>query len=206
MHPASTPLLLASASPRRHSLLAAAGFRFEVRVSNVEEIADAGMDPVEMVRQNARLKAKAVAEVHPGHVVLGADTLVVYENCVFGKPATMEEAEWMLARLNGASHFVYSGISILESPAGREELFVERSQVFFNDLGPSQRSAYLARIAPLDKAGAYAAQDDDGELIDRIEGSRTNVIGLPMEAVCAALARFGIKPNREKDSLREASS
>lgn len=196
MPAADAPLLLASASPRRHALLQAAGFRFEVRVSHVEEITDSGLNPAELVRQNARLKAAAVAESYPGHVVLGADTVVVFEDAIFGKPTTLEEAERMLSRLNGGAHLVYSGVCILEIGSGREELFAERSQVFFKTLGQAERSAYLERIQPLDKAGAYAAQDDEGELIARIEGSRTNVIGLPMEAVSAALARFGIQPTR----------
>jgi septum formation protein len=113
--------------------------------------------------------------------VLGVDTVVVFEDEVFGKPAGLAEAETMLERLNGRSHEVYSGVWLVHLRGGRERGFIEITRVSFRRKSAAQLREYLARIGPLDKAGAYAAQDDQGEMIGSIEGSFTNVVGLPME-------------------------
>ncbi len=183
--PGLPPLILASASPRRRRLLEEHGYAFTVRPADVEEIAPAHLSPGEIVLWNARIKARAVARAHPDALVLGVDTLVAFEGEVFGKPADLPAAHAMLARLNGRTHEVYSGVWL--SHAGRERGFIEITRVQFHRLTEEALGTYLARIGPLDKAGAYAAQDDRGELIARVEGSFTNVIGLPMEALAAAL-------------------
>ena len=188
-------LILASASPRRRDLLSQFGFVFEIRTADVLELQDASMDPAGLVAFNARLKTCAVADLHPNCVVLGADTVVALESKILGKPASMAEAVLMLEALNGREHAVYSGVCLSYRRTGQESVFVERTSVRFLHLSAAQRLAYLERIHPLDKAGAYAAQDDNGELIAGFEGSFSNVIGLPMETLVPKLAALGVRPS-----------
>ncbi len=185
--PKARPLLiLASTSPRRRSLLAEHGYVFEgVAPPGVDEIAPAHLSPGETVLANARAKARSVAKLRPEALVLGVDTEVFFEGRVLGKPADMPGAFEMLSRLNGRTHEVYSGVW-LAGPQG-ERGFVEVTRVHFHRRSDEELRRYLARIGPLDKAGAYAAQDDDGEMIERVEGSYSNVIGLPMETLNAVL-------------------
>ena len=193
-------IILASASPRRRQLLMQHGYEFVVLPAEVEEIAPAHLTPREVVLWNARLKARAVARGQPGDIVLGVDTLVAFGGRIFGKPRDMDEAFAMVRALNGRAHEVYSGVCLLRAGTGEERTFAEMTRVHFHRLTAAQLRAYLARIGPLDKAGAYAAQDDRGELIERVEGSFTNVIGLPMEALAEALRAFarvdGVAPPR----------
>ena len=184
------PLILASASPRRRTLLQEHGYTFSVEPADVAESAPPHLTPGEITLRNARAKAHAVARNHPEALVLGVDTEVVFEGEVFGKPADLDAALAMVKRLNGRAHAVYSGVWLCHRHGRRDEGFVEISRVHFRTLTDAQIRAYHARIGPLDKAGAYAAQDDHGELIERVEGSFTNVIGLPMEALAAALSEF----------------
>ena len=184
-------LVLASASPRRRQLLAEHGYEFTVAPADVEEIAPAHFTPREVVLWNARSKALAIARRHPGEIVLGVDTLVAFGARIFGKPRDMDEAFAMLRELNGRAHEVFSGVCIARTATGEERTFAEVTRVHFRQLSNAQLRAYLARIGPLDKAGAYAAQDDRGELIERVEGSFTNVIGLPMESLAEAMRAFG---------------
>lgn len=194
-------LILASASPRRRDLLAEHGYDFAVAPADVEEIAPAHFTPREIVLWNARLKARTIARQHPHEIVLGVDTLVAFRGRIFGKPRDLDEAFAMVSELNGLPHEVFSGVCLLRAATGEENTFAEITRVHFRHLTPAQIHAYHARIAPLDKAGAYAAQDDRGELIERVEGSFTNVIGLPMEALAEAMRailRDGtIKPHRQ---------
>ena len=180
-------LVLASTSPRRRSLLAEYGYQFEVVApEGVEEIAPPDLSPGETVLANARAKARAV--VRPDATVLGVDTEVFFEGRVLGKPRDMEDAFAMISRLNGRTHEVYSGCWLVD--ASGERGFVEVTRVHFHHRSDEALRAYLARIGPLDKAGAYAAQNDDGEMIARMEGSFTNVIGLPMEALARECAKM----------------
>ena len=184
------PLILASASPRRRELLREHGYTFSVEPADVAESAPPHLTPGEITLRNARAKARAVARNHPEALVLGVDTEVVFAGEVFGKPAELEAALAMVKRLNGQTHEVVSGVWLIHAASGWERGFIEMTRVHFHHHTDVQLRAYHARIGPLDKAGAYAAQDDHGELIARVEGSFTNVIGLPMEALAAALAEF----------------
>ena len=189
MAPLAHPrLLLASASPRRRALLEEYGYAFTVEAANIAEVSPPHLTPGETVWYNARAKARAVARNHPQELVLGVDTEVVFENEIFGKPADFMAAEAMLRRLNGRVHEVYSGVCLLRLADGVERNFIEITRVQFHRLDARQRRAYLERINPLDKAGAYAAQEDRGHLIASVEGSFTNVIGLPMERLAQELA------------------
>ena len=185
-------LVLASASPRRRALLRAHGFKVEVLVpAGVKEIAPSHLSPGETVLANARAKACAGARERPGAIVLGVDTEVFFEGRVLGKPADMDAAFAMLSRLNGRAHEVYSGVWI--AGRGKERGFIEITRVHFHERSDGELCRYLARIGPLDKAGAYAAQEDRGEMIARVEGSFSNVIGLPMERLAVALREFGVR-------------
>ncbi len=145
----------------------------------MEEIAPPDLSPAETVLANARAKARSI--VRPDATVLGVDTEVFFEGRVLGKPVDMDAAFTMLSRLNGRTHEVYSGCWLVSG--GTERGFVEITRVHFHHRTEAELRAYLTRINPLDKAGAYAAQNDQGEMIARFEGSFTNVIGLPMEAL-----------------------
>lgn len=184
------PLILASASPRRRLLLTEHGYTFIVRPSDAEESAPPHLTPAEVVIENARKKAQTIAADSPEALILAVDTEVFFEGAVLGKPADMDAAFQMLSRLNGRTHEVFSGVCLLHGGAQREVTFVEITRVHFHTRSEAELRAYLARIGPLDKAGAYAAQDDQGEMIARVEGSFTNVIGLPMEALARELQRF----------------
>jgi septum formation protein len=187
--PLSWPLILASGSPRRRDLLEQHGYTFSVIVPEVDEIAPPDLSPADITLANARLKARAIAQLHPGSAVVGADTVVAFEGEVFGKPRDMEHALAMINRLNGRIHEVWSGVWLVAGN-GRETGFNEVTRVRFRELDEAQLRAYLARIGPLDKAGAYAAQDDQGELIDTYEGCFENVIGLPMKSLRWALEQI----------------
>ena len=188
-------LILASSSPRRRDLLSEWRFDFEAVPAEVEEVAPPGLDPAEIVLLNARLKSRAVSAQRPDAVVLGVDTLVAFDGHVLGKPCDMPEAERMLERLNGRSHQVFSGVVLRSETAGWEDSFASVSTVTFHSLDAGARRRYLDRIQPLDKAGAYAAQEESTELIAAISGLRTNVIGMPMEDLVPRLASRGVFPN-----------
>lgn len=184
------PLILASGSPRRRDLLHAHGIEFAVVPAEVAEVAPAHLTARETTLFNARAKSRFVAAAHPHALVLGADTLVAFEGEMLGKPASLAAAFAMAKRLSGRAHEVYSGVWLTHAESGCEHGFVELTRVYFRQLSDAQIRAYLARIEPLDKAGAYAAQVDRGEFIERVEGSFTNVIGLPMESLAEALRHF----------------
>lgn len=199
---AAPRLLLASGSPRRRELLLAAGYRFEVGPAPVEESVSGQLTAAELVRLNARRKVRAGAlflpRAAPPTVVLGADTLVSLDGLVLGKPRDLEEAFTMLARLVGRTHEVITGVCLLPrgEGAGPARAWVERTAVTFCALDAGGIHAYLARINPLDKAGAYAAQEHGSSIIAATAGSWSNVVGLPMESVSKNLAELGMLPGR----------
>jgi septum formation protein len=185
-HPTTTRIILASSSPRRHELLAKAGLVFEVIPSPAEEIRDATMHPGALCETNARLKAAAVACHHPGAWVIGADTLVFLGGHPIGKPADHREAATMLAALSGRTHEVRTGVCIVD-PSGREHTFHETSRVTFLSLDADAIREYHALVNPLDKAGAYGAQEHCDRIIERIDGPFDNVMGLPVAPVLRTL-------------------
>lgn len=197
---ASSPrLLLASSSPRRAELLSAAGFDFQVIRGNIAERADVHLTARELTGWNAVRKGLTMARRHPRAVVLAADTVVALNQEIIGKPNDLSEAVRILQRLNGRTHHVYSSVFVAHLAAGRAELSCEVSKVRFRELSASQIRSYLDKIDPLDKAGAYAAQGHGADIIARIEGSYSNVVGLPMEQTIPALKRFGIQPTRRSN-------
>jgi septum formation protein len=139
---------------------------------------------------NARIKARHIARTHPDALVLGADTLVALDGKALGKPADMDEAFAMLSQLNGRTHHVYSGVWLAHRARGWEYGFIAASQVKFRRMQPAEIRQYMERVNPLDKAGGYAAQQNEMNLIESVEGSYTNVIGLPMEELEGVLREF----------------
>ena len=191
----ASPLFLASSSPRRGELLARAGIVFRVVPADVIERADRYLSLGELTAWNAVRKGLAVARSHPEAVVLAADTLVALDHEVIGKPRDLAEAEQILRSLSGRIHQVCSSVFLAHLSRGRRTLLQEVTHVRFRRLNRAGIRDYLATVDPLDKAGAYAAQGEGGRIIESIEGSYTNVVGLPMEQTLPALARFGIGPS-----------
>jgi septum formation protein len=187
-------LLLASKSPRRRELLSAAGFEFDTAAPQVDERNDINLSLREITALNAVRKGFAVARLYTQKIVLSADTLVALDHKIIGKPHDRDHAADILRRLSGRVHEVCSSVFILHLARARSTMFYEISRVRFRRLDDRAIGEYLMKVNPLDKAGAYAAQGHGAEIISRIEGSHTNVVGLPMEKTIAALAKFGIKP------------
>lgn len=181
-------IVLASSSPRRRDLLQAAGFEIIIRPADVEELTG-GLAPRDLVVANAERKALHVAAERRGELILGADTVVVLDGEILGKPRDRDHASEMLGRLSGRVHEVLTGVCLVRGGTRKVCLFVESTCVAFRSLDEAMIRAYLADINPLDKAGAYAAQDDRGRLIERIEGSLENVIGLPVARVIEAIGQ-----------------
>jgi septum formation protein len=187
-------LVLASASPRRGQLLADAGYEFEVVAPAVAEVQTGNLTLREVTSFNALRKGLAVARAHPGQVVLAADTLVALGGRLIGKPADRADAARLLRLLSGRTHLVASGVFIGHLHLGRSIAFSVLSRVVFKKLSDRMIDEYLATIDPLDKAGGYAAQGTGRAIIARLIGSRSNVIGLPLEKTRAALKHFEIRP------------
>ena len=187
-------LVLASSSPRRVALLSEGGFEFEIASPRVTEKFSTTLTLREVTLWNAIRKGMSIAQTRPDAVVLAADTLVALENQTIGKPADLSEAAQMLRRLSGRTHEVCSAVAIYQQTSGRSAIFQDVSRVCFHRLSNETIERYLAKVDPLDKAGAYAAQGSGAEIIAKIEGSFTNVVGLPMEKTVPALAKFGIRP------------
>lgn len=184
--------MLASGSPRRRDLLGEAGFRFEVVSPAVDELASGVFTIRELTTANATRKALAVARLRPEAVVLGADTLVAYRGEVIGKPRDMREAQAFLTRLSGHEHQVCTAVFICTAGGERATSFHVFTDVQFRSLRAAEITAYLAKIDPLDKAGAYAAQGHGAEIIAEIRGSFTNVVGLPMDETIVTLREYGV--------------
>ena len=164
-----------------------AGYEFLVAPSAAEEIHDGRMGMAPLCEENARRKAVAVAKEHPGALVLGADTLVFLAGKPLGKPGDMGEAARMLRELSGNTHQVCTGMCLAGPGEGEERVFHCVTNVHFRELDETTIAAYLERIDPIDKAGAYAIQDYGEMVVSRIEGPRDNVMGLPVAMVRRAL-------------------
>jgi septum formation protein len=221
-------IILASASPRREQLLrelleaegsrAAMGLRFTVvRPDDVEE-ATHGAVPDVLVMQNAQRKARAVAGRHREAVVIGADTEVVLDGIIFGKPRDLNEAEAMLSKLAGRRHDVFTGVCVIHRLFDTEITFTERTGVWMRPVTRQEIRRYFTKVTPLDNAGdnhdhaekwqkthgylswagAYAVQH--GDIVERMEGSYSNVVGLPVERLRAMLEKLGILGPTERGS------
>ena len=186
------PIILASKSPRRRYLLEQAGLTFSVVPSTVDE-SSVPVSPIEdHVRMLAEAKAAEVARLHPESWVIGADTLVLINGAVLGKPDTPGQARQMLQTLSGATHRVLTGYCICRHTTGRSFSETVETKVMFKTLSEAEIDWYLGTDEPFDKAGAYAVQGLGSFLVKRIEGSYTNVVGLPVCEVMEYLLREGV--------------
>jgi len=188
----SARMILASESPRRRELFAAVGVPFRVVPSGVDEIPRPGESPSRFVRRAALDKGEAVAKRYPSCFVLSADTIVVADGRILGKPRDRAEARRMLSRLAGREHRVYTAICLSCRERGFRDIGTEVTRVRFRPLTAAEVAAYARTGECDDKAGAYAAQGAGMLLIDRVAGSFSNVVGLPMTRVVAMLARAGL--------------
>jgi septum formation protein len=185
-------LILASASPRRRELLAQLGVSFNVVTAAVTEHEDSATDPRVMVAHNAALKADWVAARHPEALVLGADTTVFLEGAALNKPSDAIEARAMLRRLSGRTHTVFTGLALRRVCDGLRIDSGESSEVTFKSFGDDVIEAYLALVHTLDKAGGYGIQDQADLIVERYQGSLSNIIGLPLETTKQILTRCGL--------------
>jgi septum formation protein len=181
--------VLASASPRRQALLSAAGFEFDVAAPDVPEMRAAGESAPDYVQRLAREKALAVAKRYPSRPVLGADTEVVLDGDVLGKPSDATDAARMLRRLAGRTHEVLTGLALVWR--GGVVTALEATTVWVADLSNEEIADYVASGEPMDKAGGYAIQGRAARFIPRIEGSYSNVVGLPVATVLQILRQAG---------------
>jgi len=186
-------LILASRSPRRRELLLALELPFVVQVAAVDEAQAEGEPPPDLVQRLSHAKADAIGRVHAeGTIVIGADTVVVLDGMVLGKPRDAEDAQQMLRALRGRSHLVYSAVTVLESVTGRQMLEVCESRVWMRDYSDTELAVYVASGDPMDKAGSYAIQHRGFAPVVRIEGCYASVMGLPLGQVARALSALGM--------------
>jgi septum formation protein len=185
-------LILASSSPRRAEILTNAGVPFSVLSSAVDESPHPGEVPAALVQRLANAKADLVTARAVGPaIVLAADTVVVLDNQILGKPRSVEDARHMLQQLSGRTHSVLTGVAMIRLPDGERRQFIESTLVHFQPIADEELSSYLATEEPYDKAGSYAIQGLAGRYIPRIEGCYFNVVGLPLSRVLTELESLG---------------
>jgi septum formation protein len=199
-------LILASASPRRAEILRNAGFSFEVEPDHADETLLANEAAEDYVRRLAQAKAQSVADRAAQSdecaFVIGADTAVLCEGRILGKPMDAAEACRMLHALGGKTHEVLTGIAIVRTPDGRRDSHVERTRVTFLPLTSADIEAYIATGEPFDKAGAYGIQGLGGKFISRIEGCYFNVMGLPPSKLWQMLRAMGWRESGDQQSQK----
>jgi septum formation protein len=183
-------VILASSSPRRKELLAQLKLPFKIVPSDVAELVNENLTAGELCQVNAYRKARAVSKKFPDAVVIGVDTLVSLGRKVYGKPASKSDARRMLAELQGHTHQVLSGVCLIHLREHRQKVFADQTHVTFRSLSPTDITKYHKKVDPLDKAGAYAIQQQGDDLVEKISGSFTNVVGLPLERLQAELVNF----------------
>lgn len=196
--PSSTKkLILASRSPRRLELLQSLGLEFEVSPSKAEEITDPEQSPEQNAVKIARDKARWVARQNPGSYILGADTMVVLDREIIGQPVDEEDAFRILTKLAGKQHRVITGV-VLITPDDEEYETAETSTVSIKSVGEDKIRSYIATGEPLDKAGAYAIQGEGSCLVESWEGSWSNIVGLPLEALTRLFQQAGFPVPEKK--------
>lgn len=186
-------IILASASPRRKKLFNLMNIPVTIQPASVEESVPDGMKPEETVKSLAEQKGADVASSFSDAIIISADTIVVFEHTILGKPADRREAASMLKKLSGREHAVYSGVCVIDKNAAAETnniSFSERTKVTFSSLEELEIERYINTGSPMDKAGAYGIQDDMGSLfVKKIEGDYYNVVGFPVNAFYQTLKR-----------------
>lgn len=185
------PVILASRSPRRIHLLSLLGIPFSVQESGVEEIHENGSSPEDLVQRLSLRKANEVAACLPSGIVIGADTVVVLNGEILGKPSSSDDAVAMLSKLSGKTHAVYTGFALVDAETKESYIDFEKTEVTFRPLAAEEIDRYVHSGAPMDKAGAYGIQDDYGAVfVARIDGCFYNVVGFPLSKFYSAFIRF----------------
>lgn len=182
-------LILASASPRRKELLQMLRLSFQITTCHVDEHYNPSLTPKEIVQDLAFRKANAVAKDHNNATVIGADTIVVYETEILGKPKSYQEAVEMLRKLSGNTHTVYTGVAIVQNK--KTAIFYEKTDVSFWKLTEEEIDLYVKSGEPFDKAGGYGIQQFGATLVKKINGDYFTVVGLPVAKTMRALQEFG---------------
>jgi septum formation protein len=188
-----TPIILASNSPRRKELLLQIGLDFTSDPADVDERMLSHETPEEYAIRVALDKARVAAARARVGIVIGADTIVVLDNTVFGKPVDARDAERMLLALSGKMHQVITGVAVMDADAGKVLTRTSITRVWFRDLTQDEIVSYVKSGEPLDKAGAYGIQERGALLVERIEGCYFNVVGLPVSLLGEMLSEFGVK-------------
>jgi septum formation protein len=191
--PMNTPIILASNSPRRRELLRQIGVVFSSDAADIDERVLPGEQPDVYAVRTALEKAQAVSARTGSGIVIAADTVVVLDGVIMGKPTDGREAERMLSMLSGKMHRVLTGLAIVDAGTGKTRTRVADTRVWFRPLTHDQITSYVGSGEPLDKAGAYGIQGKGALLIDRIEGCYFNVVGLPLSLLAEMLIDFGIR-------------
>ena len=199
MPSSSNKLILASRSPRRSELLRSLGLEFEVSPSHVDEITDPEQSPEQNATNIARDKARWVARQNPGCYVLGADTMVVLAQEIIGQPTDEEDACRILSKLVGKHHRVITGV-VLISPECKEYKIAVVSKVSIKTVSENEIRSYVATGEPLDKAGAYAIQGKGAFLVESWEGSWSNIVGLPLEALTGLFEQAGFPVPKKNEA------
>ena len=185
-------IILASSSPRRKELLEKIGLKFEVEPAGGEEIVGIDLEPHEMVRKLSREKAEAVARKHNSGVIIAADTVVLMDGKILGKPQSPTEAKEMLRSLSGKAHVVITGFTIIDTAQRRILSKAVETKVYIRELNPGEIDAYVKSGEPLDKAGGYGIQGLGSVIVEKIEGDYFNVVGLPLSVLAESLKEFGV--------------
>ena len=190
--PEKRKIILASASPRRKEILGKTGLKFSVDAGDYEEDMDLALKPRQLARFLSSEKAKAVAVKYPSALVIAADTFIVFQGSLLGKPHTREEARRMLTLLNGRQHSVLTGFTVIDTRTGKKLSRSVETKVFFKKMTVQEIESYVKTGEPLDKAGAYAIQGFGAVLVKKIEGDYFNVMGLPLRSLTGVLRKFGV--------------
>jgi len=186
-------IVLASASARRKNLLRTINLQFEVEPSNYDERIDVELEPHELAKRLSMEKARAVAGKHKNALVIAADTFIVLDGKILGKPNTKTEAKKMLEAINGKRHSVMTGFTIIDTQDHKTISRSVETDVYIRRLTSREIDVYVASEEPLDKAGAYAIQGLGSVIVERIEGDYSNVVGLPLGALAESLREFGVR-------------
>ncbi|OGG47924.1 septum formation protein Maf [Candidatus Kaiserbacteria bacterium RIFCSPHIGHO2_01_FULL_51_33] len=185
-------IILASTSLQRKNLLAKTGLVFETTASNYEEDMTLPLEPKELAMHLSKGKAQAVAEAYRGALIIAADTFIVHEDKILGKPHTPQRAKEMLKTLSGDTHSIITGFTVLDTESDKSISRAVEAKVYFKKLSEEEMDNYIATGEPLDKAGAYAIQGLGSEFVEKIEGDYSNVVGLPVKEVIKILRDFGV--------------
>ncbi len=189
----NTNIILASSSPRRRELLRQIGLTFSTDPADIDEGRLPGESPEESAVRIARDKARVTASRKAEGIVIGADTIVVLDDAVLGKPKDARDAERMLSMLSGRVHQVITGVAVIEAQSGRNAVRASITRVWFRKLSPQEIASYVAGGEPLDKAGAYGIQGKGALLVSKIEGCYSNVVGLPLALLAEMLTEFDVR-------------